>query len=248
MAPCRGSPSLRPSKTAYLLSVSRLRHTREVGDQWPKRPRSTGGASDSAWLGRRLPVLRCRSTVLASERDRTRAVLEGFEILDSIAGPPVARALIDGKESHAVLAPIYPSGTKTRSCRPHVLVDEATEEISPFDVGHAVGLFDGGETLGYLQLQSWVRASPVVVLHIDPEDAIEAAGAEDQQPVQGTARSVSLQLGEGVRVRRPDRRAGHPDPFGYDDIIEGAGDLSRSRMRKPICVPFSAWLIARFLA
>ena len=66
-----------------------------------------------------------------------------------------------------------PSGTKTRSCRPHVLVDEPTDEISPFDVGHAVGLFDGSETLGYLQLQSWMRASPVVVLHIDPKDAIE---------------------------------------------------------------------------
>ncbi len=42
-----------------------------------------------------------------------------------------------------------PSGTKTRSCRLHVLVDEPTEEISPFDVGHAVGRFDGSETLGY---------------------------------------------------------------------------------------------------
>jgi hypothetical protein len=30
---------------------------------------------------------------------------------------------------------ITPSGTRTRSCGPHVLVDEPTEEISPFDVG-----------------------------------------------------------------------------------------------------------------
>jgi hypothetical protein len=45
-------------------------------------------------------------------------------------------------------------------------VDEPTEEISPFDVGHTVGLFDGSETLGYLKLQPPMRASPVVVAHI----------------------------------------------------------------------------------
>ena len=52
----------------------------------------------------------------------------------------------------------------------------ASEEISPFDVGHTVGLFDGSETLGYLELQSPMRASPVVVAHIDPKDAIEMPG------------------------------------------------------------------------
>jgi hypothetical protein len=36
-------------------------------------------------------------------------------------------------------------------------VDEPTEEISPFDAGHVVGLFDGGGTLGYLKLQSSMR-------------------------------------------------------------------------------------------
>jgi hypothetical protein len=45
-------------------------------------------------------------------------------------------------------------------------VDEPTEEISPFDVGHTVGLFDGSETLWYLKLQPPMRASPVVVAHI----------------------------------------------------------------------------------
>ena len=60
---------------------------------------------------------------------------------------------------------------------------EPSEEISPFDVGHTVGLFDGSETLGYLELQPPMRASPVVVAHIDRKDAIEMPGAEDQQPV-----------------------------------------------------------------
>jgi hypothetical protein len=93
-------------------------------------------------------------------------------------------------------------------------VDEPTEEISPFDVGHTVGLFDGSETLGYLKLQPPMRASPVVVLHIDPKDAIEMPVAEDQQSVQALrAKRLYPALGEGVRVRRPDRRADHPNPF-----------------------------------
>ena len=61
---------------------------------------------------------------------------------------------------------------------------EPSEEISPFDVGRAVGLFDGSETFGYLELQSAMWASPVVVAHIDSKDPIEMPGAEDQQPVQ----------------------------------------------------------------
>jgi hypothetical protein len=36
-----------------------------------------------------------------------------------------------------------PSGTKTRSCGPRVLVDEPAEEISPFDFGRTVGLSTG---------------------------------------------------------------------------------------------------------
>jgi hypothetical protein len=66
-----------------------------------------------------------------------------------------------------------PSGTKTRSCGPHVLVDEPHEDISPFDVGHTVGLFDRRNALRYPELQASMRASPVVVLHIDAKDAIE---------------------------------------------------------------------------
>ena len=88
------------------------------------------------------------------------------------------RLHVQSRASHGTpmrLVDIAPSGTKTRSCRPHVLVDEPTEEISPFDVGHAVSLFDGSETLGHLQLQSATRASPVVVLHIDPKRSTPSA-------------------------------------------------------------------------
>jgi alpha-glucosidase len=37
-------------------------------------------------------------------------------------------------------------------------VHEPSEGISPFDVGHTVGLFDGSETLGYVKLQPPMRA------------------------------------------------------------------------------------------
>lgn len=86
------------------------------------------------------------------------------------------------------------------------MVDEPTEEISPFDVGHTVGLFDGSETLGYLKLQSSMRASPVVVLHTDPKDAIEMPGAEDQQPVPSQIRGAA-ELGVSVANENVDLRA-----------------------------------------
>src|SRR5665811_1706091 len=65
------------------------------------------------------------------------------------------------------------SGTRTRSCGPYVFVEEPSEEISPFDGGHTVGLFDRRNALRYPKLQASMRASPVVVLHIDRKDAIE---------------------------------------------------------------------------
>jgi hypothetical protein len=93
-------------------------------------------------------------------------------------------------------------------------VEEPSEEISPFDGGHTVGLFDRRNALRYPKLQASMRASPVVVLHIDAKDAIEMAGPEDQQPIQALcAKGLYPAFGEGVRVRRPDWRADHSDPF-----------------------------------
>jgi hypothetical protein len=129
-------------------------------------------------------------------------------------------------------------------------VHEPTEEISPFDVGHTVGLFDGSETLGYLELQSPMRASPVVVAHIDPKDAIEMPGPRISSQSRHSARSVSIQRSAkafafgaliGVRITRipSDTKTGSKERQNL---------ASRSRMRKPICVPSSARLITRFLA
>ena len=85
-------------------------------------------------------------------------------------------------------------------------MNEPTEEISPFDVGHTVGLFDGSsDTLGYPKLQSSMRALLVVVLDISTQDAIEMPGAEDQQPIQALgAERLDPALGAliGVRIIR----------------------------------------------
>jgi hypothetical protein len=43
-------------------------------------------------------------------------------------------------------------------------VEEPSEEISPFDGGHTVGLFDRRNALRYPKLQASMRASPVVIL------------------------------------------------------------------------------------
>jgi hypothetical protein len=67
-------------------------------------------------------------------------------------GHPDAEPGIASVDICPCLGPSSPSGTRTRSCGPHVLVDEPTEEISPFDVGHTVGLFDRRKALGYPKL------------------------------------------------------------------------------------------------
>jgi hypothetical protein len=86
-------------------------------------------------------------------------------------------------------------------------VHEPSEEISPFDVGHTAGRFDESETLGYLKLQPPMRASPVVVAHIEPKDAIEMPGAEDQLPVQALCAKRLYPADVSAFRLRPDDRS-----------------------------------------
>ena len=88
---------------------------------------------------------------------------------------------------------------------------EPTGEISPFEVGHTAGFVDRSGTLGYLKRQSPMRASPVVVVHIDPKDAIEMPGPEDEQP--GFTRRCGGGLGRGRRMPRLTRK---PERYGFD--------------------------------
>src|SRR5674536_220515 len=71
-----------------------------------------------------------------------------------------------------------------------------------------------------------MRSFLVVVLHVGPQNPVEVPGAEDQRPVQTVGASgLHPALGEGVRVRGPDRCADHANPFAGEDIIKGAGEL-----------------------
>jgi hypothetical protein len=112
-----------------------------------------------------------------------------------------------------------------------------------FDVGHTVGLFDRRNALRYPKLQASMRASPVVVLHIERGPRISSQSRHSVRRVYYPA------LGEGVRVRRPDwLRITRIPSDAKTSSKERQNLAARSRMRKRICVPSSASLITRFLA
>jgi hypothetical protein len=77
-------------------------------------------------------------------------------------------------------------------------VDEPTEEISPFDVGRAVDLFDGSETLRYLKLQSSMRAvgggHPSRGAGIPPEFPHEVMKPGPQGYMSATRSTASVQV------------------------------------------------------
>src|SRR5665647_1508983 len=103
-------------------------------------------------------------------------------------------------------------GTNTRSRRDPVLVDQATKTISPLDVRHDADPRDLRDAFRSQKLKSSMRTLLVVVLCIDPQDAIEMPRTEDEKPVQAVgANGLHPTFGEGVRIRSPDRRADHPD-------------------------------------
>jgi hypothetical protein len=65
----------------------------------------------------------------------------------------------------------------------------------------------------------------VVVAAVDAEQVLEAV-AEDQDPIEAVgANRAYPTLGEGVCVRRLDRRADHLDAFRPEDLLEGAAEL-----------------------
>src|SRR5450830_316987 len=99
------------------------------------------------------------------------------------------------------------------SCRNRVvLVDQATKTISPLDVRHDADPRDLRDAFRSQKLKSSMRTLLVVVLCIDPQDAIEMPRTEDEKPVQAVgANGLHPTFGEGVRIRSPDRRADHPD-------------------------------------
>ena len=66
----------------------------------------------------------------------------------------------------------------------------------------------------------------VVVAAVDAEHVLEMAAAEDEDPVKTlSAESADPALGVGVRVRRPDGRADHPEALSPEDLVEGVAEL-----------------------
>ena len=71
-----------------------------------------------------------------------------------------------------------------------------------------------------------MRPVLVVVAAVDAEHVLEVAAAEDEDPVEAVgANRAHPALGEGVRVRRLNRRADHLDALGAEDLVEGVAEL-----------------------
>ena len=70
-------------------------------------------------------------------------------------------------------------------------MDEAAEEVAPVHVGQrrswVASGYRGGARLGRLEVERAVRPSVVVVAHVDAEDLLELAAAEDQQAIEALA-------------------------------------------------------------
>jgi hypothetical protein len=67
----------------------------------------------------------------------------------------------------------------------------------------------------------------VVVAAVDAKHVLEMAAAEDEDPVEAVGTNCAHPtLGEGVCVRRLDRRADHFDAFRSKDLVEGAAELA----------------------
>ena len=106
-----------------------------------------------------------------------------------------------------------------------VFVDESAEQIASAKVGRRCQRRRIA-AVRREQLESAVWPVLVVVAAVDAEHVLEMAAAEDEDPVEAVgANRAHPTLGEGVRVRRLDRRADHLDAFRPEDLVERAAEL-----------------------
>lgn len=99
---------------------------------------------------------------------------------------------------------------------------------------------------GRFETKGAMRSVGVVVLHVDPEDVLELSAAYDQDPVETVAADrADPALREGVRVRRPERRADDLSALAPEDVIEGTRELAVAVMDQE---PNRRWIFATVVA
>jgi len=90
-------------------------------------------------------------------------------------------------------------------------------------------LADGGWTGWWIwrfQSERSVRTMCVVVGHVDPQDLLQVASSDDQQPVQALGpHRTDPALGVGVGVGRLYRRDQYVGAVRIEDVVEGTGEL-----------------------
>ena len=102
---------------------------------------------------------------------------------------------------------------------------ESAEQVTPVYLGGMLlagkGWFDGW--IRRLQPERPVWAMGVVVLDVDPEDLLEMAAPDDQQPVQAlSADRANPPLRVGVRLHGG---AEHLGALGPEHVVEAVGEL-----------------------
>ena len=119
-----------------------------------------------------------------------------------------------------------------RSCGHAVFVDQPAEPIAPSQMLFAVR---GGElvrrsiVLRRCEAERAMRPMSVVVVRESAEGAFELAAARDQQPIEALSTDGTDEaLGDGVRLRRSERRPDDLESLGSEDLVEGASELAVS--------------------
>lgn len=85
------------------------------------------------------------------------------------------------------------------------------------------------QVVGCDEGQGALRSVAVVVLDVLVQDGFEMTASEDEHPVQAfSSKGPDETFGEGVRLGRLDRRLDDRDPFGCENLDEGAAKLGIS--------------------
>jgi len=104
-------------------------------------------------------------------------------------------------------------------------VDESAESLASVDLDGWLRAGDVRAPPWYWcsQLERSVGSVSVVVVDVDPQDALKLSSPSDEEPVEALATDgADPAFGERVRVRRPKRGADDFDTLAMEDVVEGA--------------------------